>query len=197
VIQYFSPKPDVPPWMVGAPNLNHREVRGGFCWGVGSTWMLEAPRENAVDLTGGYKCWMNDDGPEPEYLYKSSQWIRTFVVSDSRDRTWSIPIILNSKGKRDFKVAYDFDWKPALSHTQQLLMNWAEEATIFLQEYQKSGECPEPAPGCAWAAKFVSEVNYINPEVIGKLHLMDDLLMVSTLMGATSRRPSVEEVDHG
>jgi hypothetical protein len=186
MIQYFSAKPNPPPWMVGASGLSHREVLGGFAFGCGNGWMLGPPPETAVELEGDFKCWMNDDGPEPEYLYKASPWIRTFVISDSMDRCWSIPVILNVKGKRDFKVAYDASWKPALTVQQAHLVNWADEALNFLQEFKVTGEVEDPAPGCAWAAKFIAEVNHITAEVIGKLHLMDDILMIGTLLGATS-----------
>jgi hypothetical protein len=195
MIQYFHHRSIPPPWMVGAPGLCHREVLGGFVWGVGYGFMLMPPPDNAIELVGGYKAWMNDDGPNPEYLYRPSPWIRTFVVSDSRDRTWSIPVILNGKGKRAFKVAYDHEWKPALTSQQAKLMNWADEAAQFLQDRDIAGEVIDPAPGCAWAAEFISEVNFITPEVIGKLHLMDDILMLSTLMGATSR--TIEEASNG
>jgi hypothetical protein len=159
-------------------------MKDGFCFGIGEGWYLGMPPTEAVELDDRWRCWVNGDGPESEALYRSVPWLRIGTAADKHDRVWAAPIILLPSGKRAFRVSYGKDWQVALTDTQKILINYAEEATNFLREFTEDSELADPAPGCAWAARFLEESNFITSEVIQKLGLMDDILMISTLQNA-------------
>lgn len=182
-----------PPHLRGVPDLASREVQGGFVFGIGQPWMLGPPPAHAMELDGGWLAWVNDDGPDPARLFRHRPWLRTSIAADNEGREWAVPI-LTVDGKRAFKVAYGHDWRPRLTEEQELLLGHAGEASLFLDRMQEVGAIEDPAPGCAWAASILSACNAITPAIIGALGLMDDLLMVGTLLAATSR---MQDADHG
>jgi hypothetical protein len=186
MIQYWHATHSRPPlWLRGAPHLSHRKMREGFTYGIGEGWYLGMPPAHAAELAEGWRCWMNDDGPEAEALYRPLPWLRCTTAADKADRVWAAPIVLLPSGKRAFRVSYGKDWQVDLSDGQKQLINFAEEATNFLREFREDQELIDPAPGCAWAARFLEECNFITSYVIQKLSLMDDILMLSTLQAAT------------
>ena len=193
MLQYWHRNETLPPrWLRGCGNCSTRQMREGRTFGAGEGHYLTAPPESASELEGGWRCWTNQDGPQPEFLVRRTQWLYCQPAIDMADHEWQAPIVLDHNGRRAFKVAYDQDWKPFLTDQQKNLINWAEEATIYLSRMQESGRIEDPAPGCAWAAKFLEMGNHITSEIIGKRALMDDQLMLTTLRIATG----VMQVDH-
>jgi hypothetical protein len=191
MIQYFHTTARPPPWLLKARNLAHRQVAEGTTFGVGTGWMLQPPPEGALLLSKphDYRVWMNDDGPSPEGLTRASPWCGTQLVLDGEDRIWTAPVILDAQGQRAFKVRYDSAWKPALTPAQEDLLVRAQETRLWLDGYARTGEAPDSGFGAATAAHFLSEANHITTEVIGALQLMDDVLMLATLLAAVSRDP--------
>jgi hypothetical protein len=176
-----------PAWIQGAPNLAMRKIKDTISFGIGKSWFLGYPPKDAVILDDGWRCWVNEDGPETESLFRNKLWYRYGYSPDGNGNLWNVPVILNHDGERDFRVSYGSDWKPLVTPLQELLIGYAKEAKLFLSDADKVGKMVDPAPGCAWAAKFLEEGMFLSSEVIAKLNLMDDVLMVGTLTTASSR----------
>lgn len=182
----------VPDFLKGASGVCMRRVKDHYVYGVGHAAFLGYPPEDAADLGEGWKAWINADGAEPEALTRAAGWCHLMDAEDQHGRIWAVPLILNEDGSRAFRSSYDEDGLPVLTPEQKRLMDFAVEARRALAT-ASAGNSPEPFPmsvACKWAAAFIASTNHISARALGRLHLMDDKLIMDVLVQVTGAQVS-------
>lgn len=187
MICYFHPTEEKPPsWLVGAYALTRVAFMDGYSYGIGEGFLLGRPPEDAVSLSGGWKAWVMD-GFDPFSLIRLQRWLTVNYIQDSMGRRWPCPVVLTPGGERAFNVSYDENWLPALTQEQKSLLETAQAARAALATaYPAHGSevaanaLPVPA-ACAWLARALASACHVTPEVLGKLHLIDDFMVMAGL----------------
>jgi hypothetical protein len=188
MIIYAHPSSGTPPvFMQKAQNLCMRQSRKHYVYGVGQAAFLGEPPEDAVEIGDGWVCWMNADGSEPETLGKSLGWCRILDAEDQDGEIWSVPMILNSEGRRAFQANYDEDGLPVIPADRQRLLDYALEARAVLLNHYKDRSLKDlPMQAiCKWAAAFLECTNHISPRAMGRLGILNDKLVLETIMAVT------------
>jgi len=197
VILYAHPSESVPPaWLRGADNLCQRKTREHLVYGIGIPACLSEPPPSAVDLEAGWKAWVNDDGLEPERLHRSLGWTRSVDAEDQDGRIWSVPMILSEDGRRAFQVSYDDNFQPVVAPGRQLLLDYAQEArNVLVGHFRAKTLSDLPMSACAkWAAAFLEAGSFVSVCCLGRLGILNDRLVLETLMAATSLDVGVADV---
>lgn len=196
IIYFHRTASSPPPWLKNANNLSMRHLKDGYGYGIGPAFFIHNPPEDAVELEGGWKSYLTEDGCEPEFLVKENKWYSMAVAQDTNERNWTVPRILGENGNRAFRVAYGTDFLPKLTTEQSDLFETAQEARVQLKESFSGGKDFKPMDmqaACAWAAKFIQVTNHLNVEVMMKHGLLDDRLVIDALMEVCSFHPVVND----
>lgn len=179
-----------PSWLAGGRDVICRPAinNGGYFFGIGPHYLCGKSTESEpVDLGDGWTAWINGE-IKPYMLQKQMKGQPLMPVEDSKDNVWYVPVILGPKGDRGFQVKYGPDFLPLLTEEQEIILTLAKEARVFLPRITEDTSCPTDEDmriACTWAAKFLSYTNNINIECFGKLGLMDDALVIGTLMAVS------------
>lgn len=192
MIGYFHRSCEQPPeWIRGAYSLARANVADGYVYGTGEGFMLGRPKDGAVQLNGGWEAWLIP-GFNPEALIRLQKWLPISYIQDRAGRNWPCPEVLTPGGERNFNVAYDENWMPALTDSQKSLLETAMAARAamacaypFDASKRMANAIAMPA-ACAWLARCLSEACHVTPEVLGKLHLIDDFMVIAGLEVVTN-----------
>lgn len=187
MIVYHDTTPDTrdtpPPWLVGAHDLHRRDAQGGRWWGVGAHPWLVGPQDTTWhDLDDGWRCCLVGD-LDPVALRRAQRWCDTEPAVDLHARRWAAPVILGDDGQPVFRVAYGEDFLPALTPEQQR----AQEIAKAARQALSSGGIDGPYAR-RWAAGLLEITHHLHVQVIGKLTLLDDALVLSVLQPAAGKR---------
>jgi hypothetical protein len=130
---------------------------------------------------------MNSDGADPETLGKTLGWCRILDAEDQDGEIWSVPMILNSEGRRAFQANYNEDGLPVIPADRQRLLDYALEARVVLLNHYKDRSLKDlPMQAiCKWAAAFLECTNHISPRAMGRLGILNDKLVLETIMAVT------------
>jgi len=188
MIIYAHPSSGVIPEVLrNASNVCMRRVREHYVYGIGQPAFLGNPPEGAVELSDGWTAWMNDDKAEPETLARSMSWCRVLDAEDQDGHMWSVPMILNSEGRRAFQASYNEEGMPVISPDRQRLLDFALEARAVLFNLYKDRALSQLPMGaaCKWASAFLESTNHIHARTLGRLGILNDKLVLETIMAVT------------
>lgn len=195
-----------PPWIAGAVDLCSGASRLGIMHAVGDPWLLRLPEAHEaqpVELEGGWLCWQIGE-LDPTRLVRAQGWCRLRSVSDCDDRQWPSPLLLSRGGERCYTVKYGGpEWMPVLTKVQAEAEHIARLARDALAAASVTGELDDQA-SAAWTARLLSTSLHVTPEVLAKLGLIDDPLIIGVLQSASGVTVSLasdseesEGPDHG
>lgn len=176
-----------PSWLVGAGELCQREGLGVPLrwWGIGDPWLC-GPQEHAAwhDLEDGWRVCLVGGRINPGILNRDQRWCDHGEAVDLQGNRWGAPIIIAEDGSPIFRVRYGKDFLPAKTPEQSR----AEKVATAASGAIKSGALAsmDMAVACQWAAELQATTKHVTTEVIAALGLMDDALVLSTLIAATS-----------
>ncbi len=177
-----------PSWIAGAPELQCREDAAGRLWGIGDPTLI-GPGTGWIDLDDGWQ--VRQVGKlDASQLIRHQLWCDVRPTASLEDVIWIAPAVLTIEGTRAFRIAYGDNFEPALTETQQRLMTIATEARTLVIAAQASGVI-DSTIACRYTAELLSAVNYVTPEVLAKLRLLDDALAVDGLVIAAGYRQEV------
>lgn len=201
MIGYFHPTNHTPPeWIRGAVGLSRVMTADGCAFGICDGFMLAIPKEGRIQLSGGWQAWLIP-GFDPIGLVRVQSWLPINLIKDREGKTWPCPVVLSEGGERNFNVSFDENWMPALTDSQKTLMETATAARAALAATYPSdaskrvANALSMAAGCAWLARCLSEACHVTPEVLGKLHLIDDFMVIAGLEMVTGY--TIPESYHG
>lgn len=194
MICYHHPTSTSPPdHLIGGKSLVRRTDKDGFLYGMGQACFL-GNKNNVVQLSDGWTAWING-GVEPLNLVRDNTWLRKTMVRDLNGDLWFTSVVLNTEGKRDFKVKYGADFKPSLTVEQSSLLNRANTVREMFSAAMSSESEPDEDERAAFAfhaAHFIAAANHITVEVISKLGLSDEDMVLQTIVAALSHGQSSE-----
>jgi hypothetical protein len=172
----------------GAMNVVSRRTREHYVHGIGQAAFCAPPPSDAADIGDGWVVWVNKDGPAPVELMRPLGWCRQTEAEDQDGNLWSVPVILGADGERAFQVNYDENYLPIISEERADLLAYAKEArTVIHNRYRDGPLAHLPMPQCCrWASAFIEAANHITSRTIGKLGILNDKLVLETLMMAAS-----------
>ncbi len=201
LVQDNRNRPEAPPWMAGAADLQCREGEGKRWWGIGEGYLC-GPQERATwhEIPDGYSVAIMGE-TDPRVLARRQLWCPLAPVADLLGRVWFAPCLLSSEGERQFRTAYGEDYLPALTDVQANAEKVALAARAALvaaaADKMAGGAGGLPMPAAAhWAADLLASVNHVTPQVIACNSLLDDALIGGVLLQASGLMPRME-VDRG
>lgn len=191
IVYYHETKSQPPKWLEGARDLITRPLYNskGYFHGIGAHYLLGRNIDDKVeDLEDGWSSWINGD-IFPVKLLKDIKGQPVVPIEDSSDRIWYAPIILGPKGDRAFQVKYGPTCLPALTAVQEEMITLAKETRVFLPRIMdgvRTASEEDMKIACTWCAKFLSYTNHIHIDCFFKHCLLDDALVIGTLMAVSS-----------
>lgn len=190
MICYYHPsETSPPPWLVGARDLVCRpDPRGGMLYGIGPSYLLGGMPEQTIEVEGGWRSWVNG-AIEPERLFRNTRWCNLAPAEDLEGRVWYVPVILDAKGRRAFRVRYGTDFKPVLNGDQSRAEETASLARDLFNRLLAAKDEPsddEQRAQGGWAAQLILLTNHISTLTLLGHELLDETLVAGTLVGATS-----------
>jgi hypothetical protein len=193
VLLYRDKKPErsqtPPAWLVGAANLQRRDLgEGATAWAIGEAYLV-GDRTDWRPLADGYDVALLSPF-NPQDITRDQRWARTCDATDLQGRTWSAPVISGPDGTRHFAVAYGEDYLPALTPDQLRAVAITQAARDALLSDNDAGM--DMSMACRWTAELLTLTHHLTMEILGKLCLIDDALALSVLGIATSQKLKVE-----
>lgn len=168
-----------PPWMADAADLQSREDADGRLWAIGDPRLVGPVKSSTwSDIGDGYQVRIIEPFV-PALLMRKPFWCPFEIVEDQRGRQWMAPRILAKAGAiLAIQVTYGPDWKPDLSleqATAERVARWA---------LQTADKPVDVTIACTAAADLMAAVMHITSEIVAKLRLLDQGLMLSFLRTA-------------
>lgn len=184
MICYFHPSETQPPaFLRGARDLTARATqKGGMIFGIGPSYLCGGNPDEGVDLADGWKCWVVG-AIDSARLYREARGQPVIPIEDSQGRAWAVPLIRGPGGARMFQVSYAGGWRPVLSREQQTLMEMAESCPVLIAALKAGASDEDMRAACQIAATALAHANHLSPEVIEKQGILDESLILGTLMG--------------
>lgn len=177
-------RPTPPPWLEGARDLAQCLCDHGTLWSCAEPALMNGTGP-FVDLADGYAVAGRFEPGDLVALERQATPYQTKPVRDLRGWEWQAPQIINEDGDRQFAVAYGDDWLPTLTDEQAKAMEIANEARLTFGR-QLAGEVDgvDMRAGCAWTATLLCLVYHLTPQIMARLRLVDDALVIQTLAHA-------------
>lgn len=176
-------RPQPPPWLEGAANLNRRPARDGELWACGDALYL-TDAGPWRDIGDGYQVAGPADNPD-DYR-RADTWAQFGTVIDLRGREWAVPSVIDIAGERLFSVAYGPDFLPELTPQQERMMAVARAARDALTAGGKGTQDVDMRLACQWAAEFLCVAYHWSVPTVAGLGILDDALVIGTLQYGAS-----------
>jgi hypothetical protein len=174
-------RPTPPPWMEGARDLASVVCHHGIIWSCAEPALITGDGPWS-DLADGYAIGGKAEEADLDALTRAATCYTTADVVDLRGWIWQAPLVINEAGERQFAVGYGDDWLPVLTTEQEKAVQMATEARLaFGQQLVGAGEGVNMRAGCAWTAHFLCLIYHLTPQILAKLRLIDDALVLQTL----------------
>lgn len=168
-----------PKHLEGARDLCARPADdGGLIYGIGPSYLCGGDISTAVQLSD-CKMWLNGS-IDPYHLFRAMRGQPTIGVEDTKQRTWQLPVMIGSGGRRMFQARYGAGWKPVFTAEQRTLMEMAEAAPQILVSLDRGDE-DAMAPACEIACECLCYTHHLTKEIIQHLDILDDTLIASAL----------------
>jgi hypothetical protein len=171
-------RPQPPPWLEGAANLNRRPARDGELWACGDTLYL-TDAGPWRDIGDGYAV----AGPvaDTEAYRRAECWADFDDVPDLRGHMWSVPRVMDAAGERLFRVSYGPDFLPELTPQQSRMLEVAKAARDALTAGQQGTQDVDMRLACQWAAELLCVGYHLSVKSVAGLGILDDALVIGAL----------------
>jgi hypothetical protein len=168
---------DMPPELVGwvSPHvnaaLNEQTIGEHRVLAITPPFVFAAPATGWVKLCAGWEVAATGDSDIVQHARTTSPWL--VMPRSIAGSTWLLPIVLNEKGTRAFKVRYAGEsFEPTMSDEQRAALAVANEARTC----HDSGTWPEGNVLATWVANLLPLVYHLSPRSLGVIGLPEDVV---------------------
>lgn len=180
-----------PPWLAGAPDLQRRDLHGGVAlWAIGDPLLVQpADTWQEVEKVGENTCEAGTVGDRStECLARHMPGWHMETAHDAASGEWSVPVILNRSGERNFPCPFGPDYLPRPTHKQERLLHIGKaiRCELIRAGSAKDGEemSIDAAISARWAAEIIVFANHISEMTLLSLGYLDEILIVDALTKA-------------
>lgn len=180
-----------PPWLAGAADLQRRDLPGGVAlWAIGDPLLVQpAETWQEVEKVGEHTCEAGTVGDRStDGLARHMPGWHMTTARDATACEWSIPVILNRSGERNFPCPFGPDYLPRPTHKQERLLHIGKAIRCELIRVGTAQDGDEMAIDAAvsarWAAEMIVFSNHISELALLSLGYLDEVLIVNALTKA-------------